>query len=72
MKLGQFADRSTASTEAAEREKEMADAMAVGSRCEVTVGQTSAKRGTVMFVGKWLRDNAAQTLSFPLIFLLSE
>ena len=51
MKLGQFADRSAASKEAEEREKEMAEAIAVGSRCEVTVGQTSPKRGIVMFVG---------------------
>ena len=54
MKLGQFADRSAASEEAGEREKEMAEAITVGSRCEVTVGQTAAKRGTVMFVGEWV------------------
>ena len=55
MKLGQFSEHSAASEEAGEREKEMADAIAVGSRCEVTVGQTAAKRGTVMFVGEWER-----------------
>lgn len=57
MKLGQFADRSAASEaakeEAERKEKDMAAAITVRSRCEVTVGQSSAKRGTVMFVGKF-------------------
>lgn len=58
MKLGQFADRGAASVtakeEAERKEKETADAITVGSRCEVTVAQSSPKRGTVMFVGELL------------------
>ena len=56
MKLGQFADHSAAASETPEeaerREKEVADAIAVGSRCEVTVAQMAPKRGIVMFVGE--------------------
>ena len=55
MKLGQFADRSLAvakvAEEVAEKEKKLAEAVAVGARCEVTVGDSLPKRGTVMFVG---------------------
>ena len=55
MKLGQFADRSVAAAKAeeevAEKEKKLAEAIAVGARCEVTVGDSLPKRGTVMFVG---------------------
>ena len=58
MKLGQFADRGTASVaakeEAERKDKENADTITVGSRCEVTVAQSSPKRGTVMFVGELL------------------
>ena len=56
MKLGQFADHSPTASETPEeaerREKEVADAIVVGSRCEVTVAQMAPKRGTVMFVGE--------------------
>ena len=62
MKLGQFADRSEASEEAGRKEKEMADAIVVGSRCEVTVGETSPKRGTVMFVGEWVRAESCNVV----------
>ena len=55
MKLAQFADHSGAATKAAEevaeKEKEVAEGIAVGARCEVTVGDSLPKRGTVMFVG---------------------
>lgn len=65
MKLGQFADHSAASVaakdEAERKEKEMADTITVGSRCEVTVAQSSPKRGTVMFVGKPCGNGAAFT-----------
>lgn len=58
MKLSQFADRGTASVaakeEAERKDKENADTITVGSRCEVTVAQSSPKRGTVMFVGELL------------------
>ena len=56
MKLGQFADRSVAAAKAAEevteRERQLAEAITVGARCEVTVGDSHPKRGTVMFVGE--------------------
>ena len=58
MKLGQFAERDpTAIAEAAARdeaEKMAAEAVPVGSRCEVALPGTVPKRGTVMFVGKQL------------------
>ena len=58
MKLGQFAERDPAAEEEArvreEAEKREAEAISVGSRCEVTLPGTVAKRGTVMFVGKWI------------------
>ena len=56
MKLGQFAERDPAAEEEArareEAEKREAEAVPVGSRCEVTLPGATAKRGTVMFVGK--------------------
>ena len=55
MNLGQFAHQSTSSEAAEEaegKEKELANAIAVGSRCEVTIAKTAPKRGTVMFVGE--------------------
>ena len=56
MKLGQFAEKDTAAeAEAAAREeaeKKTAEAIPVGSRCEVALPGTVAKRGTVLFVGK--------------------
>ena len=57
MKLGQFAERDPAAeAEAAAREeadKKEAEAVPVGSRCEVALPGAVPKRGTVMFVGKW-------------------
>ena len=56
MKLGQFAERDPAAEEEArereETEKREAEAVPVGSRCEVTLPGATAKRGTVMFVGE--------------------
>ena len=51
IKLGQFSEQNREGAE--EGEKKMADAIAVGTRCKVTVGETSPKIGTVMFVGKY-------------------
>ena len=55
MKLAQFAEKDPeAVRQAAEKErkeKEMAEAIAVGSRCEVVLPGTLPKRGTVMFTG---------------------
>lgn len=52
MKLAQFAERNPEAAEEMERkQKEAADAIPVGSRCEVTVAKAAPKRGTVMFVG---------------------
>ena len=55
MKLGRFADKGKDSQEGAEeeeREKAEADAIPVGSRCEVTFQKSSPRRGAVMFVGE--------------------
>ena len=56
MKLGQFAEKDpSAEAEAAtweETDRKEAEAIPVGSRCEVALPGTVPKRGTVMFVGK--------------------
>jgi tubulin-folding cofactor B len=56
MKLAQFVERDPAAEEEArareEADKREAEAIPVGSRCEVTLPGATAKRGTVMFVGK--------------------
>lgn len=55
MKLGQYAEKDEAAIaeekEKEEEEKKEADAIPVGSRCEVTLPKAMPKRGTVMFVG---------------------
>ena len=55
MKLAQFAEKDPdASKEAAAREmeeKKMAEAIAVGSRCEVVLPGSMPRRGIVMFTG---------------------
>ena len=67
MKLGQFTERSAESAqvaeEAARRERELAATISVGSRCQVTVGQTESKRGTVMFVGIYRQEGERERQS---------
>lgn len=57
MKLGQFVEKDPAAeAEAAAKEvieKQEAEAIPVGSRCEVTLPGATPRRGTVMFVGKY-------------------
>lgn len=56
LKVGRFAEKdATAKKEEEEREREdkaAAEAITIGSRCEVTLPNDAPKRGTVMFVGK--------------------
>lgn len=58
MKVAQFAEKDPEAmreTEAREREeKEMAEAMALDSRCEVVLPGAMPRRGTVVFTGKYL------------------
>ena len=66
MKLGRFAE-GTGSHELAEevekKEREKADAIPVGSRCEVTVAKSIPKKGTVMFVGEFFFQSGAIAFS---------
>ena len=55
-KMGQFKEKTPEELqqekEQAQKEGEAAKAIAVGSRCEVTVKNAPRRRGVVMFVGK--------------------
>ncbi len=59
MKLGRFTDGDPAAQAEAQareaakeqQEKEEAEAIPIGGRCEVALPATTAKRGTVVFVG---------------------
>lgn len=55
-KMGQFKEKTPEELqqekEQAQKEEEAAKAIAVGSRCEVTVKNAPCRRGVVMFVGK--------------------
>eukprot|EP00731_Ephydatia_muelleri_P027709 Em0019g582a len=56
LKLGRFAEKDDATKEEEEekerQDKMEAEAITIGSRCEVLLPQEAPKRGTVMFVGK--------------------
>ena len=56
MKLGRFADTDPeAEANAAakvEEERQLAESITVGARCEVTLPGATPKKGVVMFVGK--------------------
>ena len=53
MKLGRFSEQSSEDAKKREAEEEEAvKTITVGSRCEVTVGNESKRRGTVMYVGQ--------------------
>ncbi len=56
MKLAQFAEKDPEEVRKAEekerKEKELAEAIVVGSRCEVALPGAMPKRGTVMFTGE--------------------
>ena len=56
MKLGRFSDRNddTAREKVLQEEEQLASRITVGSRCQVTVSGAPSRRGTVMYVGKYI------------------
>ena len=53
MKLGRFSDNNdeAATQKLLQEEEEQASRISVGARCQVTISEGSARRGTVMYVG---------------------
>ena len=61
MKLGRFAEKDSKAGADPEAEEREADAIPVGSRCEISLPEYAPRKGTVMFVGEWT-DNVRCSL----------
>ncbi len=77
MKLGRFADQDpvaeSEATARVEEERLATEAIAVGSRCEITGAGGMPKRGVVMFTGeKRIPYNGNILLGFIFVIFLTE
>lgn len=71
-KLGRYneeerAQREAETTQRLTEEKAQADAISVGSRCEVQAPGQSPRRGTVMYVGMWPTEALCSALRWALL-----